>query len=427
MIELGLERITRLLKHTPLPWKAVHVAGTNGKGSICAAISAMLHAQGVRCGRFTSPHLIDQWDCITINERPVSESLFRDAHSGFVSLSKKEDIRASEFELLTATAFEVFTKEKVEVAVVETGMGGRLDATNVLEKPLVTVISKIGLDHQAFLGDTLAKIAGEKAGILKPGIPCFVDATNDEEALRTIRKTAESVAAGPLTFIDTPPPLPQSNSSLGQAAPKQPHQRTNLSLALAATSLALQTLHSLPTPPPPASLLPTALRTHLPGRLQLLSLAPLISRTSPVLLDGAHNADSATVLGAHVNTHLRPTGTGHVTYVLAMSAGKDCAAILGPLLRDGDSVVAVEFGPVEGMPWVRAMGAGELLNAARGMVRLEAEREVGRDVLGGLRAAGEIAGEGPLVVAGSLYLVGDVLRLLRDRGVDVYGSGVQSE
>ncbi|KAJ9655974.1 folylpolyglutamate synthase [Coniosporium apollinis] len=420
MIELGLERITRLLKHTTLPWKAIHVAGTNGKGSICAAISAMLHAQGVRCGRFTSPHLIDQWDCITINERPVSESLFRDVHSGFISLSKKENIRASEFELLTATAFEVFTKEKVEIAVVETGMGGRLDATNVLEQPLVTIISKIGLDHQAFLGDTLAKIAAEKAGILKPGVPCFIDATNDEEALQAIQKTASTINAGPLSYIDNLPAVPQLSS-----LPQQPHQRTNLALALHATTLALQTLHALPTPPAPASLLPAALSTRLPGRLQHLSLAPLIPRTAPILLDGAHNADSAAVLGAYTDAHLRPTGP--VTYVLAMSAGKDHAGILGPLLRDGDSVVAAEFGPVEGMPWVRAMGAGELLDAARGMVRLKGEREAGGDVLGALRVAGEMAGEGPLVVAGSLYLVGDVLRLLRDRGVDVYGIGTVAE
>src|SRR4051812_42901739 len=130
MIELGLGRISRLLRHTPQPWKAIHVSGTNGKGSICAYLSAMLHASGVRCGRFTSPHLIDRWDCITIDEQPVRESIFREAEALVMKRNEVEKIEASEFELLTATAFEVFYKEKVEMGVIEVGLGGRLDATN---------------------------------------------------------------------------------------------------------------------------------------------------------------------------------------------------------------------------------------------------------------------------------------------------------
>src|SRR6187402_3404456 len=128
MIELGLARISRLLSFTPQPWKAIHVAGTNGKGTICAYLSAMLHASGVRCGRFTSPHLIDRWDCITINEQTVRESVFREAEDLVLERNRKLDIAATQFELLTASAFEVFAKEKVEMGVVEVGLGGKLDA-----------------------------------------------------------------------------------------------------------------------------------------------------------------------------------------------------------------------------------------------------------------------------------------------------------
>ena len=142
MIELGLARISTLLRHTPQPWKAIHVAGTNGKGSICAYLSAMLNASGVRCGRFTSPHLIDRWDCITINDETVRESIFKDAESLVLGRNSTEKIGASEFELLTATAFEVFAKEKIEMGVIEVGLGGRLDATNAMENKAVTIISR---------------------------------------------------------------------------------------------------------------------------------------------------------------------------------------------------------------------------------------------------------------------------------------------
>ena len=121
MIELGLGRISRLLRHTSQPWSAIHVAGTNGKGTICAYLSAMLHASGVRSGRFTSPHLIDRWDCITINEQAVQESVFQEAEDLVLKRNQIEEIGASKFELLTATAFEVLAQEKIEMGVIAAG------------------------------------------------------------------------------------------------------------------------------------------------------------------------------------------------------------------------------------------------------------------------------------------------------------------
>ncbi len=146
MIDLGLARISQLLRYTPQTWKAVHVAGTNGKGSICAYLSAMLQASGARCGRFTSPHLVDRWDCIAVDGRPVSEALFREAEAVVRGRDSADRIGATSFELLTATAFEIFRRAGVDFGVVEVGLGGALDATNAMAHKAVAVISKIGLD-----------------------------------------------------------------------------------------------------------------------------------------------------------------------------------------------------------------------------------------------------------------------------------------
>ncbi|KAE8453024.1 hypothetical protein EG329_012211 [Mollisiaceae sp. DMI_Dod_QoI] len=404
MIELGLGRISRLLKHTPQSWKAIHVSGTNGKGTICAYLSAMLHASSVRCGRFTSPHLIDRWDCITINEQTVDESVFKEAEELVLKRNRMENIEASEFELLTATAFEVFAKEKIEMGVVEVGLGGRLDATNAMENKAVTVISKIGLDHQLFLGNTIEEIARQKAGIMRPGVPCVLDKTN----LPSVRKVVEDYARE----IGTEVILSSAESSFLDELSEddfEPHQWENLACAYAAFHLAYTKPES-----PLHRLLPAIQNITWPGRLQTLDVRSITGRFKPVLLDGAHNVQSAEVLGAYVNKRLRTEGK-RVTWVLAASQGKELEGILQPLLQQGDCVTAVKFGPVEGMPWVQAMEPEDILSAASALgVDTSLLHNAHRDLSGALRWAATVAGEGPLVVAGSLYLVSDVLRLLRD-------------
>jgi len=372
MIELGLQRISRLLKHTPLPWKAIHVAGTNGKGSICAYASAMLHAGGDRCGRFTSPHLIDRWDYISINERPVKESIFRQVEERVLSRNREEDIKASEFELLTAIAFEIFTQEKVQIGVVEVGMGGRLDATNVLESPLVTIISKIGLDHQAFLGNTVEEIAREKAGILKPRVPCVVDGTNEAAVLKVLLDTAKSVGSGPLRLCTTLPHIHLSGrdqAGLPNLKRLEKHQKTNLSCAYTAVREALKRSKVRVSA---NRFWQAANRVQWPGRLQDISIEPLTGREERVLLDGAHNAQSASVLASYVDRHLRRRARGSgVTWVLAATQGKDIRSILQQLIHPEDRIVAIEFGPVDGMPWVKPMSSQELTGIAMEAVQFD--------------------------------------------------------
>jgi folylpolyglutamate synthase/dihydrofolate synthase len=476
MIELGLQRISQLLSKTHLPWRAIHVAGTNGKGSICVYISGMLEAYNnsslrklskkpvIRHGRFTSPHLIDRWDCISINQKTVSSALFHEIEKKVLSRNASEDINASEFELLTATAFEIFTHEKVDIGVIEVGMGGRLDATNILgvpvdgdssitrALPLATAIAKIGLDHQSFLGTTLQAIASEKAGILKPTVPLVYDSSNPPEVHETFQKLALKIGAPTPDPKDLVISSPESVQALAQTLPPSDiqaptlespttttdntpiHTRHNASVALQATILALSQLpptlspsHISTAPGLLPALLSIPSQTTFPGRLQTLNIHTLTGRKQPILLDGAHNAQSAAVLAEAV-AKLRAADSSsgaEVTWLLAASDSKDIHELLRPLLKARDQFCAVEFGPVDGMPWVKAMAAAKVADAARAVLRengdvggggesASVDSAFGKDVVAGLREACRRADGGVMVVAGSLYLVGSVLRALRE-------------
>ncbi|KAK1087158.1 folylpolyglutamate synthase [Friedmanniomyces endolithicus] len=445
MIELGLQRISHLLAETPLPWRAIHVAGTNGKGSICAYVSSMLEtynqsewrtSTGLRAlkhARFTSPHLIDRWDCITLDQQVVASKLFSRIERAVHRRNEVEAIKASEFELLTATAFEIFTHENVDVAVVEVGLGGRLDATNVIGQasdsssqvervmvsacrppPLVTAIARIGLDHQALLGNTLREIASQKAGIMKPGVPVIYDLSNVDEVKTELHVRANLNRV--VTWTDPELPTRFLDSDLKHAffadglatAPTIPdptsrtpdHIRRNMSVAFRAAWTALQRLNRIPSGY--NHLQPNELTTlgdlatsmvrnasqhaRVPGRLQSLSIETLTGRTRDILLD-------------------------------ACSSTKDVSEMLRILLRPGDKVFAVEFGSVDGMPWVEPLSSEKIVEAVESVPAMTGQVEAvacGRDVLAALQKASDAAEGGPMVVAGSLYLVGDVLRLLRD-------------
>lgn len=470
MIELGLQRISRLLYNTPLKWRAIHVAGTNGKGSTCAYISAMLHAydrshyrirrghEPLRHGRFTSPHLVDRWDCITTSCNsdgwavPVSSDLFHEVEQSVLTQNQQNDIQATEFEVLTATAFDIFNKSELDIAVVEVGVGGRLDSTNIIGQPvvddtgapkdvnmaeyrpppLVTAIAKIGMDHQGLLGDTIEAIAHEKAGILKPGVPVVYDTSNEPSVLEVLRTVAKEKAS---PIVDRSavkiPEMPQHWAA---------HTRQNMQVAFIATWTALASLGRIELSPPAneqedpdvkdlrMAMLKAAEATVFPGRQEWVDISSLTGRKDRVLLDGAHNPQSAHVLAQKVH-EIRESSepcnatTGEmadpVTWVVAMSKGKPLTDFWKPLLQAGDNVFAVEFGPVDGMPWVQPTLASDILESAKGVVPdLSMVQGHGTDIIGALRAASDASERMPgrkLVIAGSLYLVGDVHRLLRER------------
>ena len=414
MIELGLSRISRLLKDTQIPWRAIHVAGTNGKGSVCAYASAMLKAGNINCGRFTSPHLIDRWDCITINEKQVDEGFFREVEAAVKIKDQSEGIKASEFEILTATAFEIFSRAKIEIGVVEVGLGGRDDATNVLDHVAVTVITKIGKDHQGFLGSTVEEIALHKAGIMKNGVHCLADGSNNTQVLEVLKENAAKIGADSLLLV------PQDVDPAGQiwsvvAKDKfMNHQQMNLCLAFQAVKEVLARYHpSLD----PLRLLLAIPNTVWPGRLQNLNIKALTGSDREVLIDGAHNPQSAEVLRSYVDQELREKHRG-VTWMIAMSKGKDIHEVLQQLVKSGDNLVAVDFGPVDGMPWVCPEEADSIVCAARDLaILLNCAQTSTGDLPRALRLAMAVAKGGPLVVAGSLYLVSDVLRLLKLKSI----------
>ena len=418
MIELGLNRISQLVKHTPLKWKAVHIAGTNGKGSVASYLSALLTKGGIKTGRFTSPHLIDRWDCIAIDNQTVEKSLFDHVEAGVKARNLKHKIGASEFELLTATAFEVFNIEEVRLGVIEVGLGGRLDATNVLapEDVVLSVITKIGLDHQALLGNTLAEIATEKGGIIKESVACLIDDTNEPEVIASLKACASQVDAGrhiQRVIISPRMISPSEDRRLKEVRRElnlEPHQRTNLRLAVDA----LDHIRRLyPLNQEIEALIEHVPEIQWPGRLQTISIEKLTGHSASVTLDGAHNVQSAEVLARYVARRVR-RGKKAVTWVLAFSKGKDVREIVEPLVRQGDQVIATRFGPVDGMPWVESADLKDISDAIQ-----ESQQQLGsttsvENVRDALAEATRISRDKPIVIAGSLYLVSDVLRLLRD-------------
>ena len=181
------EHTVELLKrlgHPECGMKVIHVAGTNGKGSVCAFLSEMLTLAGKKTALFTSPHLVRINERFQINNVPISDELFLESYqkvqAAIDGMVKDGLPHATYFELLYAVAMVAFQKEKAEYVVLETGLGGRLDATNTIEHPIATVITSISLDHTEILGDTIEKIAGEKAGIIKEGVPVIYDGTNPQ-------------------------------------------------------------------------------------------------------------------------------------------------------------------------------------------------------------------------------------------------------
>ena len=408
-MEFGLSRIHRLLHHFTFPWKAIHVAGTNGKGSVCAYASAMLHAANLRCGRFTSPHLVDRWDSITIDGATVSPALFHDVEAYFRAKSKREDIGASDFEILTAIAFEIFNREHIDIGVVEAGLGGSYDATNVLPNTVASVITKVGFDHQVQLGSSIESIATHKAGIMRQHTPCLVDSTNDTVVLNVIRHLANTRGA---TLV----PVPQHGSKILKElsdfliqSDYLPFQIMNIQLAFQAAEVALASLEKAVT----TIVLFDAIRaTGWPGRLEFLDLSRLVPRKEVVLLDGAHNPQASATLRTFVDMRLSRRESS-VTWLVAISDNKNVHAMLQAILRPGDILIATDFPPVEGMPWVTPMDPMDIMNIANSVCALDPASVALRNSLDALHVCAILSKNRHMVVTGSLYLIGHIHRLQR--------------
>lgn len=404
----GLERIRFLLDALGNPERSfptVHVAGTNGKGSTSAMLAAMLRAAGRRVGLFTSPHLVDYNERIAVDGRPVDDLSLDAALAKLgpvVEAAAKSAVgQPTEFEVATAAAMVCFAEADVDVAVVEVGLGGRLDSTNVVH-PVVSVITPIGLDHTNRLGGTLADIAAEKAGIIRPQVP-VVCGPQPEEAFQVIAEAAAAagaplVAAGrdydfTLVAADrdgTVFDVRYRDRRLRglRTALLGPHQAVNGAMAAAAgLTLGL-----------PEAAIRKGLETVVwPGRMELLARRPF------VLLDGAHNAEGAQALAAALSVVFpdrRPV------FVMGILREKPVERMLQALLPLGRAVVFT----VPRSSRTPPMPPEELARLAGGLIdEVATELDAGR----AMERAWELAGpEGLVCVCGSLYLVGEVRRLL---------------
>jgi dihydrofolate synthase/folylpolyglutamate synthase len=332
--KLGLERITALLEALGHPQQAcriVHVAGTNGKGSTCAMIESGLRAAGHRTGLFTSPHLVEPTERIRIAGCPVSASRFAAAfdqvHACAETLLRREriDLHPTYFESVTAMALLLFREYGVEFAVLEVGLGGRLDATNVVA-PELTVITPVDFDHEAFLGKSLASIAAEKAGILKPGVPAIFAPQRPEADAVLVERAAElgvpvtRSAALPISGIvlhATGSEFTWAGAPVSCPLPGE-HQVENAVTAIAA-------LERLTIPP--EAIRQGIAQTVWPGRLERVAANP------EIILDGAHNPAGARALAAYLDRFYDPARVWLIYGAMRDKAVAEMAANLFPRAR----------------------------------------------------------------------------------------------
>jgi dihydrofolate synthase/folylpolyglutamate synthase len=388
-IKLGLENITRLLRALgvdPAPSRGpviFHIAGTNGKGSVCAMLDAVCRAAGKRTALFTSPHLVTFRERIRLNGEPIPEA---DVAAG---LARIREIVAgwpahpTFFEITTALALAWFQQQRAEVIVLETGLGGRLDATNALT-PAVTAITALSMDHRQYLGDTLAAIAAEKAGIFKPGVPAL-STPQPPEATRVLEEAAARVGA-PLSWASEPYP--------GPVALAGSHQRLNAALALAALKASGLSL-------PETAIAQGMQDVVWPGRFQKLALPHGV----PIILDGAHNEAAAARL---VQTWREVYGDERPVILLGVLRDKDVAAICREL-----APLAAEF-IVTPVHSVRTCDGAALAQAVRAAAP-ETPCGIAGSPAEGLEQAQAIAKATgrSVLITGSLFLVGDILAQLQ--------------
>lgn len=396
---LGLQRITALLDRLGRPQDRLppvfHVAGTNGKGSTAAVLRAALEADGRAVHVFTSPHLVRFNERIRLAGRLVEDVTLANALARV--LDRADGLSPSFFEATTAAALLLFSEVPADAVVLEVGLGGRLDATNVVADPAVCGIAALGLDHQGFLGDELTGIAAEKAGIARTGRPLVtlaytpdvaaaVERVADSTGARLVvedREWSVEADADGLDYRDSRGPLRLRSPALAGA-----HQARNAGLAVAMlrhqdrVAVADEALESAPA------------LARWPARLQRLPAGPVVDALGgEVWLDGGHNPDAARALAAWLS------GRAPVTLILGLLANKDAPGVLAPLAPHLKSIVTL---PVAGHDSHSPEALAELARSL-GLAARTAP-DLGTAVK---RAGGRTR---PVLIAGSLYLAGDVLR-----------------
>jgi dihydrofolate synthase / folylpolyglutamate synthase len=407
-MKFGLDNIATLcaaLGHPERQFASIVIAGTNGKGSVTVMVETAVRAAGHRVARYTSPHLVRIEERFVIDGREVSTDELRDAlgtvRSAIAPLIQQGRLEGlpTFFECTTAAAFELFRRARVDIAVLEVGLGGRLDATNIVQ-PLATAITSIDFDHQAQLGHTLESIAREKAGIVKAGVPLVCGPLPDA-AERVIREICAAHAAPLIHALDV--------------VRITPHERERTldiragSRALTGVTLSLAGRHQRHNAAVAVALLEevsrrgvaisdAAVRSGLTDARWPARLERFVHDGVEILIDAAHNPAGAGALASH----LHDLGWSRVTLLFGAMHDKDIAGMLGPLASACETIICTTA------PSPRAMPASDLAEAAR---HVSESVEVVPDVKDALHRA--IARGRPVVAAGSIFLVGPLRDILR--------------
>lgn len=378
-----LTNITALCKILGNPQnglKCIHVAGTNGKGSVAHMIASVLQEHGYKVGLFVSPHYKDYRERIKINGKLITKTFV----SGFVLRNKKkfQHVNASFFEITTAMAFEYFKQERVEFAVIETGMGGRLDSTNIIS-PVLSVITNISYDHQQFLGKTIPKIAAEKAGIIKPGVPVVIGET--QNGARMVFKRKAEATGSKIWFADKSILWHRYTTDL-----KGSYQRKNLTTALMAIDVLCEIGIEISFNAIENGLMKVAKNTSFIGRWMVVNEKPL------TIFDSAHNEAGIKEL----TSELKKQKADKIHFVYGTVADKDISPVLALLPENTRYYFCKADIP-------RGLDASELKQQA---LKFKLKGEAFPSVKKAFSAAKKNAGKNDLIlVAGSVFVVAEVI------------------
>lgn len=385
----GLERIKTVLNKLGNPqkkFKAIHIAGTNGKGSVSAMLASVFKSAGYKTGLFISPFIIDFRERIQINGEYISETDLTE----YANRVKNTEIRLTEFEFITAVAFLYFKEKCIDILICETGLGGRLDATNTIENKTAAVITKIGLDHTAILGDTIEKITAEKCGIIKD-CPVISNPCQDVSVLKVIKSYCNN------TVVPETEKLEILKSEIGNSFIYK-GEKYDLSLCgdyqVENALTAIETVRKTGLGIPYNIIYEGLKKATFPARMEIISRTPL------VVLDGAHNPDGAVAISKELKKY-----DGRVTAVIGMMKDKDYEEFLKNTLCYCNGAVAVE---VKGMP--RSLSAEELLLAAKRYCKCV----LAESYVSAIKLAAEISADGPIFVFGSLYLASAIRQVLKE-------------
>ena len=407
-MELGLSTMNQVMDRLGKPQDQVpmvHIAGTNGKGSVAAFTERILREAGYKVGLYISPSLVEFNERIQINGQASSDDQLLKAVKTLSQALEGTSLCLTEFELFTALAFLTFQDLDCDIAVVEVGLGGRLDATNVISRPAVTAITKIGMDHTAFLGDSLTEIAGEKAAIAKAGSPMVVY-PQGPEVTRVIQNQADRVGA-PLTLISQSDLTYNLTSDLLQdfEYKKVPYRISLLedyqiynALVAIEISFALQEAGWQISP---KAIDQGLVETRWPGRFELVGSHPTM------IVDGAHNDDGLQALLANLNRYFnKETRIG----IVGMLADKDVDSALAPLVKSFDRLYTVTPDSPRGMAAAQMKEKlTEMVSPSTRVIACESYNQA-------LDQASQVAGGDDLIVVfGSFYIVGKFRQLILAR------------